>query len=203
MCKDPLKRNGVVTKTWPHQYAMVQSCCWSQWTMICEDWTLQWWIICICMHCCHNQSSWMCAHWHQVEWCHCQKIWEYMDSLIPKTAWVAHDNDGKLTRYAFVHLVCVLWINDVPTTNKNKSVYCHMQTYASDNGNCVKDITLTIAPTNTRCLASHRWLICYDDVLDAISCLNAAKGKSRSPCVFLWYAFKQSPYCRMGNHHSQ
>ncbi len=36
-----------------------------------------------------------------------------------RLAQVVHDNGGKFMGYAFAHLLCVLWIKDVTTTNKN------------------------------------------------------------------------------------
>ncbi len=67
------------------------------------------------MHWHHNQSSWIYLHWHQIKRFHSQKIWIHLVSLLPTLTQVVHNNGGKFIGYAFVCLLHVLGLEDIPT----------------------------------------------------------------------------------------
>ncbi len=69
----------------------------------------------------------------------------------PRLAQVVHDNGVKCTAKAFAHLLYVFWKSRI----FSQPTKIYMQTYASVYDNCVEDIALTTASTNTtRRLAS-------------------------------------------------
>ncbi len=50
ICQGPLHWYGTIAWMWPDQHILVWGCCWSYWTRVSENWTLQWWNQYIDMH---------------------------------------------------------------------------------------------------------------------------------------------------------
>ncbi len=107
----------------------------------------------------------------------------------PRLVQVVHENGGKFTGHAFAHLLHVLGIKDVPTTNKNLKSNAMCKNIHQTMMIMLKTLLLSPLPQTQQCLASCWWQTCYNNIYDEINYLNSTKSKPRSPCVsheILW-----------------